>query len=60
MEAYRIRIIHQDGSISLRDYSFSQVVAMIKDLSPANNDAFWNKKAVDTFEGKNILFVKEV
>jgi hypothetical protein len=60
MEAYRIRIIHQDSSISLRDYSFSQVVAMIKDLSPANNKAFWDKKSVDTFDGKNILFVSEV
>lgn len=58
MEAFRIRIIHVNGEISLRDYAFSQVCAMIKPMN--DKEGFWNKEEIKLPNGDSILFVKEV
>ena len=58
MEAFRIRTIHADGSISVRDYTFSQVVALLRDVN--DRDAFWYKKETALPNGDSIVFMREV
>ena len=60
MEAFRVRIINADGSISVLDKSFSQVCEMFKFLSPEDKRAFWDKREVTLLNGEKVLFMREV
>ena len=53
MEYYRICIICKNGEMTLRDYTFSQVCAMLKGVNDC--DAFWNKKETVTSNGNRIF-----
>lgn len=44
METFTIRIIDQNGAVSLTDRSFSQVVAMLDGVSKENRNKFWDGK----------------
>ena len=41
METFTIRIIDQNGAVSLTNYSFSQVVTMLDGVSKENRNKFW-------------------
>lgn len=60
MEAYRVRIIHADGRISVLDKSFSQTIEMILPLSREERDGFWAKAETKLPSGASVVFVKEV
>jgi len=42
MEYFTIRIIRQDGNISLSDYTFSQVVKLLSGVSEDDRNKFWD------------------
>ena len=48
MTVERIRIIHPDGRISVRDYAFSQVCEMTSVLTREDRRRFDNKESVIT------------
>lgn len=55
----RIRFVNTDGSVSLLDLSFSQVVEALKGLTDGEKDGFWNKKETVLADGRSAYLVKE-
>jgi len=43
METFRIRIIHANGEILVRDYAFSQTVALLKEATEDQKAMFWSR-----------------
>lgn len=70
MEAYRIRIIHASGHITVRDYAFSQTVALLIEAGTTDEQRtkFWarvdrpedNHEPIVALNGDNIWLVKQV
>ena len=61
MERFRIRFIHPDQTISVRDLAFSQTVELTKPLTRAGRDLFWDGRvSVILPDGTSIKFVGEV
>lgn len=55
----RIRIIHLDGTISVRDLAFSQLCALLKPLDRAGHREFLNKVPVDVPDVGNVKLVRD-
>lgn len=55
----RVRIIGIDGSISVLDKSFSQMVEMLKGLSDEDRKAFWVKRETKLPTGQSVYLVRE-
>ncbi len=60
MDRYRLRFIHTDGRISVRDQAFSQVTQTLQGLSQAAKDGFWKKHETALPDGSSVVFVREV
>jgi hypothetical protein len=55
----RIRIIHADKRISVRDLAFSQICELLKDISRDEREAFWAKTETALPSGDSIFLVRE-
>jgi len=56
---FRIRTIHADGQIRVRDLAFSQMVETLKGLTKEADKAFWNKTETVLPNGDSIYLVRE-
>jgi hypothetical protein len=55
----RIRTIHTDGGISVRDLAFSQEVETLKGLTKAERDGFYAKKETKLPDGRSVYLVRD-
>lgn len=60
MGYYRVKVVNPDGTMSLLDKTFSQVVELTSKLTEELKNSFWDKKEVDIGAGYKALFIKEV
>lgn len=69
MEAYRVRIIRNNGEVSVRDYAFSQTVALLREATDEQREMFWsrvdrpmanNHESVVLPNGDDLWLVKQV
>lgn len=52
MEIFTVRIIHQNGAVSLTNHTFSQVIEMLDGVSRENARKFFaGKENIDTMFG---------
>jgi hypothetical protein len=58
MELFRIRSINTEGRVAVRDYTFSQMVGLTRDLSKEDAIAFeYDGKEVTVEGGVSLKFV---
>ena len=55
----RVKTTHIDGSISILDKSFSQMVELLKPLTDEQRKAFWQKQEQELPSGRRVLLVRE-
>lgn len=60
-EAYRVRIIHTNGNISVVDKAFSQTVEMLRGVNDADRETFWDMvDSINLPNGENVKLARIV